>query len=211
MAEEGSGLNPREGNLSKEGEASRSQDAGLRGDAPMLFEFVNNDGNNHSQIRRHAMRESWRQRNRGRSNSPLTRTPPRQRALLPRGPSRREAGPNPEKYVDSTEISDVEMRDDARDSDPSSESERGGYTGQLEELDDELLTRDGVYVDLRHTMAPTSSANSALWSLSTIPSSSNQRQSPYKSLGDAEIDPFGTIRLSREDKKLLYHCKPQSL
>ena len=211
MAEHESSLNPREGNPSPEREATRSRDAGARVDTPMLFEFVTNDGNNRSQIRRHAMRESWRQRNRGRSNSPTTHTPPRQRELLLRGTHGRGRGSNAKQDAQLTEVSDVEMGEDARRSDFLSEGEERGVPGQHEELDGGLLTQDGIYLDLRHTIAPTSGPNSAEWSVSTIPSCSGQRPSTYRSIGEAEFDPFDTMRLSREDKKLLYHCKPQVL
>lgn len=200
--------NAGESDLSAEGEASRSQDAGTRVDTPMLFEFVTNDGNNRSLIRRHAMRESWRQRNRGRSNSPITRTPPRQRELLPRNTHPRRTGSN--SNPESTEVSDVEMVDDARRS-YSSEPDEMGFTQRQEEFDDGALTSDGIYLDLRHTITPTSERRSTEWSLSTVPSCYGHRPTPYQSVGDADIDPFDTIRLSREDKKLLYHCKSQNL
>ena len=152
------------------------------------------------------MRESWRQRNRGRSNSPITRTPPRQRELLPQSAQPRQTDSN--SNPGSTEVSDVEIVDDARRSD-SSEPDEIDSTRRQEEFDDGLFTSDGIYLDLRHTMAPTSVNRSTEWSLTTVPSCDDHRPTPYQSMGDADMDPFDTIRLSREDKKLLYHCKPQ--
>jgi hypothetical protein len=208
MAEHGSGLNPGESNPPSERDATRSQDAGA--DTPMLFEFVTNDGNNRSQIRRHAMRESWRQRNRGQSNSPITRTPPRQRELLPRDTHSRENSSSAGQGAEFTDVSDIEMGEDARRSDRSSEDDMR-FARQIEKRDDGLLTRDGIYLDLRCTIAPKSESSSAEWSLSTVPSCSGQRPSPYQSIGGAETDPFDTVRLSQEDKKLLHHCKPNTL
>lgn len=198
-------------------ERTRARDPRVHGDAPMSFEFVTNDGNNLSQIRRHAMRESWRQRHCGRSNSPVTRTPPRAREILPRATQTRQSSSSTGREAEAAESSD-EMEED----------HRGGSDHLYSTGDDELVsspmdfkaakeepifTTDGIFLDLRHTMAPTSGPSnlSTAWSLSNIPSCLGQRPNPYQSIGDAEIDPFNSIRLSREDKELLHHCKPPAM
>jgi hypothetical protein len=189
-------------------ETSQSLDTPARGDSPMLFEFVTNSGDSKSQIRRHAMRESWRQRNRGRSNSPAThKARPRARELLPRAAHTRQSSSSTGK--EAAIISDLEMDEDAgRGSESLSSSEDESLDSEIVKRE-RLLTPDGVFLDLRHTvvsvLGPEHSTTS--WSLSTITTDSGQRPSPYQSIGDAEIDPFNSIKLSREDKKLLRHCK----
>jgi hypothetical protein len=182
-----------------------------RDNSPLVFDFVANDRSSRSQIRSHAMRQSWKQRIRGPSNSPTTHTSPRHRDILPhpsyhRGERisrshRHTRSSNKVPGENSTEVSDVEMDDVSRRSESYIEE-----TAKIlcENEDDELLTRDGVFVDLRHTMISLSERDPL--KCSTVPSSLGQRSSPYRSLGQ-EFDPFETVQLSRADSKLLYHCK----
>jgi hypothetical protein len=115
------------------------------------------------------------------------------------------AGPD----IEMAESSDVMMEDveSASDHDRVYSSEDWGSTNSEDKAS---LTRDGVFIDLRNTMVSTSEPGGrpTKWSLSGVPTSSDQRPSPYQSLGAADIDPFNNIRLSREDKELLHHCKP---
>lgn len=193
-----------------QGGASPGLDTPAHSDSPMLFEFVTNDGNRRSQIRRHAMRESWRQRNR--TNSPTTyTTSPMARGLreiLPRV-TQTQSSSRTGTDAEVSESEDVEMGEDlGRPSDSLYSS--GDETLARETVKRERpLTSDAVFLDLRHTMATISEPNelSTTWSLSNIPACSGQRPSPYQSISDAEIDPFNSLRLYREDKELLHHCK----
>ncbi|KAG0649025.1 hypothetical protein D0Z07_5028 [Hyphodiscus hymeniophilus] len=107
------------------------------------------------------------------------------------------------KEVETTESLDVEMeeglgRRSEHFSSSGSESPNSEAVGR-----ERLLSSDGVFFDLRQTMESTLGSNEPFtaWSLSNIP----QRPSPYQSIGDAELDPFSILRLSRDDKHLLHH------
>jgi hypothetical protein len=189
--------------------ASRSQDTTTAGDSPMLFEFVTNDGSSRSQIRRHAMRESWRQRNRGRSSSSANLTPPpRTREILPRVIQTSRSSSSTGRAAEVAESSDVEMEEEEAVGRPSEDLYSSGDEGLVNpggHTKDRHLTPEGLFLDLRHTWKTTSDPDisSSKWSLSNIPTSSGQRPSLYQSIGNAEIDPFNNIRLSREDKQQL--------
>lgn len=156
---------------------------------PTNFEFVNS--NDKSTIRSHAMRASWRQRAIGSSSRARSRAiAARSQAQSPKSIDVAQNAQDPDDG--SPEEVDVEVENDEETTETSS------------------FPEDTIYLDHRHTLlrpARTSSARRK-WKLSTRRGSRGQKPTLYKSIGDAEIDPFNTIRLSHEDQTLLHHCKP---
>lgn len=115
---------------------------------------------------------------------------PRARELVPRERNPRQTAP--ESGESSARESDVEME------------------GNEEEGTTSVYATDAVYIDLRHTLIkPGGLSNNGRpkWKLSTAPRSNGQYPSPYRSLGHAELDPFNSTKLSRDDQALLHHCK----
>ena len=132
-----------------QGEASRSLDTPARSVSPKLFEFVVDSGDSKSQIRRHAMRESWRQRNHSRSKSPVAHMlQHKARELLPKVVQTRHDSSSTGKEAQIAESSDVELQEGVGRRSENSSSSGSESPGSDNVKRDRLLIPDGVSSDL---------------------------------------------------------------
>jgi len=154
---------------------------------PLTFEFVNKDDK--SQIRSHAMRESWRQRGRAGIHRP------RGRELKLKGNSQHQKNSADTGYSQEPENLSDEASTVMKEID--------------ENADNHVFRRKGIHLDMRHTLATpaTTPSRNVKWITSQIHTPDAEEPSPYHSIGDSELDPFINVRLSLEDQELLHHCK----
>jgi hypothetical protein len=152
------------------------QDQNTPADMPITFAFVID--NDKSQIRSHAMKESWRQR--GRVNSRGAVSKGNQGAS---GHGKMSQSSRQTRLFDEPSGSDSENSSDAL-----------------------IFPSDGVFLNLKHTLdLPDCGSSSGNWKVSAITS---QEPQIYQLVGKYQLDPFNTIMLSREDQALLHHCEP---
>ena len=188
-------------------EASGRNDTSTPRSKLMLIEFVVNSGDNKSQIRRHAIRESWRQRNHGRSKLPATHRGPGARETLPKIAHRHQNTPSTGKEA---AVAESDLKIEAEWGRRTLYSSGGPDIPGAEVAKRERLHAcKGLFLDIKHSMALTHELVEARTTLSTchLPQGLSLRHP----LGDAGFGPVNGIHLSREDKKLLHHCKSSSL
>ncbi|KAH8602107.1 hypothetical protein B0O99DRAFT_735571 [Bisporella sp. PMI_857] len=159
---------------------------------PKTFEFVTNDNWSKSQIRSHAMKESWRQR--GRANAHRSKG--------------REIRPNEGQHRRGAQtIGHPAGREESH----GSSGEDWAYSDtheSEEESETHEFPKEGVFLDLRHTLRfPHAQRGSKRrkWEFRPVPTLFERHISPYQSIGNAELDPFNNVKLSREDHELLHH------